>query len=702
MKRLFSTLIFSLLLFFGQPISAQVYNPWVLAKGQPDTRDLRKVTEALYAQAGARTDREKAEILWRFLLTDGRFVEPGMFYHIAGWAYEEPCGEVLDPLKLLNSYGFGLCYQDGPLLESLFEAGGFKDSRVWFVTGHTVAEVFFDGKYNMFDSDMLGYTTLGQGDPRKSPVASVHELELDSTIILGKMLAPNKADSTKVVYPWYPADVHARAMSGYAELFTSREDNWLYPYPRSPQGHSMDFTLRPGERLVRYFAPERDSLYYLPYKNKGGVWSEFPQEREEYKIRTGDGPKSQKDWRRWATGRIEYQPQLWNKDSYYPLSGAGFNENLKLPVSSMDSLTRLDSTSPATAVFEMPSPYVLIDAEFSLAANLATPEHRVTFETSTDGGRTWQYAGNISGPFHGPWQTRAGVLTVSDHGTRTAVSGLYCYLVRVRMSGPDPAQGVMIWDLRLTSLIQVNPRTLPALNPGVNELVYSPGPRLKKWTVPLALDRLAEFALKVDNLECVIENDNLIILPGAWKEGQAVFALAAPDSGELTEFQAGGRFLVLEHLAPEKTTAETRKTSYSSPSPSQAKASIAWSLSPDGPYTTIWEYNPAISWLDNKPEKRTLRWPEVDRRISGLPSGVKVVYLKYTLDGMALDDLRIALFTSPPARQSRLVITHVWAAGNSQSSQTMEITKPEKETSYKVDAGTGSKIENKAVIFYCP
>ena len=79
-----------------------------------------------------------------------------------------------------------------------------------------------------------------------------------------------------------------------------------------------------------------------------------------------------------------------------------------------------------------------------------------------------------------------------------------------------------------------------------------------------------------------------------------------------------------------------------------------------------------------------------------------MVYLKYTLDGMALDDLRIALFTSPPARQSRLVITHVWAAGNSQSSQTMEITKPEKETSYKINAGPGSKIENKAVIFYCP
>jgi hypothetical protein len=36
--------------------------------------------------------RVTAEAIWRFFLTDGRFVKPGMIYHIAGWAYEEPAG----------------------------------------------------------------------------------------------------------------------------------------------------------------------------------------------------------------------------------------------------------------------------------------------------------------------------------------------------------------------------------------------------------------------------------------------------------------------------------------------------------------------------------------------------------------------------------------------------------------------------------
>ena len=80
----------------------------LLKAGQPDTTNLKVLASDIYQQAHANTPREKAEAIWRFFLTDGRFVKPGFWYHIAGWAYEEPLGEVLDPIKLLNSYGFGL------------------------------------------------------------------------------------------------------------------------------------------------------------------------------------------------------------------------------------------------------------------------------------------------------------------------------------------------------------------------------------------------------------------------------------------------------------------------------------------------------------------------------------------------------------------------------------------------------------------
>ena len=204
----------------------------------------------------AHTPRERAEAIWRFFLTDGRFVKPGFWYHIAGWAYEEPTGEVLDPLKLLNSYGFGLCYHIAPVLEAVWKAGGFEDARVWFLTGHTVAEVYYDGAYHYYDSDMMGYNAVGRGSPKQLPVASVHQIEQDGNIILSKLKGPKEVDPAAVEAPWYPADVREAAIDGLAELFTTTSDNWLFPFERTPQGHSMSFELRPGERLIRYFQPE--------------------------------------------------------------------------------------------------------------------------------------------------------------------------------------------------------------------------------------------------------------------------------------------------------------------------------------------------------------------------------------------------------------------------------------------------------------
>src|SRR5689334_15300084 len=172
------------LLSFTSTCQAQVSSPKVLLRNQIDASSLRTLSEGICAQAKARTPREKAEAIWRFFLTDGRYVKPGFWYHIAGWAYEEPAGEVLDPIKLLNSYGFGLCYHIAPLLEAVFEAAGFQDARVWFLTGHTVTEVFYSGAYHYFDSDMMGYNPIGYGSAKRLPVASVRQLEQNSGILL--------------------------------------------------------------------------------------------------------------------------------------------------------------------------------------------------------------------------------------------------------------------------------------------------------------------------------------------------------------------------------------------------------------------------------------------------------------------------------------------------------------------------------------
>jgi hypothetical protein len=644
---------------FAIAAAAQVHSPKVLLKNQPDASDLGKLARGIYASAGAKTPREQAEAIWRFFLTDGRFVKPGFWYHIAGWAYEEPIGEVLDPLKLLNSYGFGLCYHIAPLLEAVWKAGGFDDARVWFLTGHTVAEVFYDGRYHYYDSDMMGYNTAGHGPVRELPVASVHQIEADGNIMLSKLKSPTQVDARLVEEPWYPADVREAAVGDLAKLFTTTGDNWLFPFERAPQGHSMDFELRLGERLVRYFQPEGDR-YYLPYKFTGQAWEEFPQEVAQYQIKTANGPRSQKDVRRWATGRLEY---------------------------------RLPMTGEATTVYEVRSPYVIIDAQFEFDAVLASALQTLTVATSTDDGRTWLTAGLLGGPHRGRWQVEPAVLTRSEHGRRTAISGSYGYLLKVTTDN-----GLELRGGTLLTRIQLNPRILPELAPGRNNLIYTAGAALGRHTVAIDTPAARNVAHTVLNARYVSANGQGFWIADAAGPADFIFRLRTPDAAPMAGFDAGGRFLDLsDGLAPDKFTAEVRRVA--AVPANHPAASIAWSKSPVGPFQTIWEYDPRLKWRDGVPIDRTLRWPEVDRRVE--VAGAHEIYVRYRIRDLALDHFRLATETKGPAGSSPLELTHIWREDGAVQKFTQRIPAGATELNYSIDIPAGAKVVNEAVIFEC-
>lgn len=635
-------------------LDAQVYSPKLLREGQADSTDLKKFAEVIYMNAGARNSREKAEAIWRFFLTDGRFVKPGFWYHVAGWTYEEPTGEVLDPIKLINSYGFGLCYHIAPLLEAVFEAGGFADARCWFLTGHTVAEVFYDGGYHYFDSDMMGYNVAGDGSFHGKPVASVRALEQDGNIILSKLQTPESVKPGEVDEPWYPADVRAKAMKDLAGLFTTAANNYLYPFTRYSPGHAMDFVLRPGETLTRFFAPEEPGLFYLPYKFDGKNWSEFPQELPEYHIRTADGPRSQKDDRLWATGRIEYSPRSLPKQ--------------------------------AVTVIEMPSPYVIIDARFSMRVNLPGASSQLHVETSTDGGETWQLAGELHGPFHDQWSTEPKVLVQSAHGRLTAVSGSYGYKIRLTVSN-NPEGGFT--ELHLLSRIQLNPRTLPQVEAGVNRFVYSVGPSIERLAVPVRLD-----SASMRDLELVNQNAQSFLRPQSGKAGEAVYVVEA-NGAALTGFDVGARFLDLTSgWAPDKLTAETRRLE---PGTNSGPASLSWSTAPEGPFRELWSFPERLQWRDGDTIDRVLRWPEVFRQVRDLPSGTRRVYVKLRSAGPALDSVRLAAHTAATPQMKAFAITQVWREGTVRRTHTEHARAGTEVHTFTVRAG--ANVRNEAVIF---
>ena len=559
---------------------------------------------------------------------------------------------MLDPIKLINSYGFGLCYHIAPLLEAMFKAGGFADARCWFLTGHTVAEVFYDGAYHYFDSDMMGYNTAGVGSVRGKPVSSVHDIERDPQIILGKLDGPKRVKPGTVDNPWYPADVEAGAIGDLAGLFSTTQDNRLYPETRYASGHSMDFVLRKGESLTRFFEPEEAGLFYLPYAWDGKSWTEFPQEVAEYHIRTADGPQSQKDDRRWATGRIDYAP---------PECG------------------------DLVETVAMPSPYVVIDARFVMQVDLDLGA-QLTAETSKDGGAHWHRAGELKGPFHGDWTVEPKELAKSEHGHLTAVSGTYGYLLRLTRSSKQ----ARVQNLHITSRVELNPRSLPAVVSGTNQFHFAASEAVERVAVAAPLGSAPAHDLKFAD-----EKGQGILYPSG-SAGYALYKLEAT-TGVLTGFDAGARFLDMpDGIAPNKLTAETRQSSVHT---TEGPASVSWSLSPDGPFRELWSYTRKVDWRDGQAIDRLLRWPEVFREVRELPPGTKCVFVKFATAGPALDNIRLAMYrkAAPPA--GRVELEQVWTENGVERRHIETLAATARNHDFAFAAGAG--VRNKSVTIRC-
>jgi hypothetical protein len=196
------------------------------------------------------------------------------------------------------------------------------------------------------------------------------------------------------------------------------------------------------------------------------------------------------------------------------------------------------SRVPGEAVFQVVSSYVIIDARFSLELDLPSNAETVQIETSTDGGKSWAEAGRVAGPYHKRWETTPRVEARSTHGALTAVSGRYEYLVKIK----TPATGTPLKQLTLVTRFEMNPRTLPALAAGTNELVYHAGAAQQCWPVPIEMERIEQFA-RVVNARYVAEQAQGFLAPQDSQPAEIVVELTAPGGRVLSGFDAGGRYL---------------------------------------------------------------------------------------------------------------------------------------------------------------
>jgi hypothetical protein len=183
-----------------------IQNVKVLGKEDLDLYDVSALVKG--ALGGTKTDREKAEAMWRLVQ---RYMYQSHPAHADARLH--------DPLVMFWNYGYGYCDDFAWNLASLWREVGL-NSRVWGLAGHVVSEVQYDGGWHMYDAHKdVAYTT--------------------GSVVLDVETLSRRPELVEAQTP------------GLGYLYATREDNVCLPNVAPPRVRTIDVSLRPGESWER-------------------------------------------------------------------------------------------------------------------------------------------------------------------------------------------------------------------------------------------------------------------------------------------------------------------------------------------------------------------------------------------------------------------------------------------------------------------
>jgi hypothetical protein len=372
---------------------------------------------------------------------------------------------VYDANRARFSYGYGLCGTVHAWNEPYWKALGMPARRRAF-PGHTNSEVFYDGSWHAFDTDMAGLLFRKDG-----VVAGYEDIIADPGLIMS-------VQPPLPHYPFaWPGDFEAMRI-GWKEI--AKGGDWFKLYNGGYAAHPGIVHLRAGETWTRWF--DRDhyggpSERRFWHNGKGGPerhWT-FVNMGEPFH----DGERANaRGYASYCNGDFVYTPALHNDSFLEGVTQA--SENLRAQSKS----PRLHSSDakPASVVFQHHSPYVIcgkpIDGANPMTGKAtdgfvinATLVGDVQCRISTDGGQTWTdvdfepaegSAGNGSSERLGVSTSRQTRIDATD-----LVKGHYGWLVALSWDGQA---GVDAITFQTTT--QVSQSIYPRLKPGGSDVTF--------------------------------------------------------------------------------------------------------------------------------------------------------------------------------------------------------------------------------------
>ena len=399
---------------------SDVVNPCLLVNGRRNWRTAADI--AAEATRGFKTDREKAMALWYFQVNHR--------FHACTWD-----GEVDDPVKALNVYGYTLCGDEAQVLADLARTAGLKTRRGYPV-GHCVTEIFFDGAYHLLDTDEAVFCLLRDNET----VAAEEQVVRDHDLM---------------------KRTHTYGILNGASRQTDEFSVSLYGYEGKREGehashirHKMDLTLRPGEWLEWRWDHVGKQYTAGVTMAPGQKW----MKDGEGDLLSGWGATA---YGNMCNGRMGYAPALRSPVATRGVAaqeGAAWDTNPAAPALHPAAVGR-----PAEVTWAIRSPYVVVGGKVTLTYRRA-PGGSLRLEVSPDG-QAWQSVWSAAEP--------AGeAAVVLDEHLSPPKKPHYQYLVRLNLAAGQAPADTGIAAIAFDTDVQMSALHLPELEVGTNRVTY--------------------------------------------------------------------------------------------------------------------------------------------------------------------------------------------------------------------------------------
>jgi hypothetical protein len=400
-------------------------NPRITVNGLYDWYDAKSLAAEITRDCV--TDEEKALAVWSWIRYRTYQLSP--FDHSA-----------LHPVRAMNGYGYGICGHVAAWMKCLWTAAGLK-ARVQELWGHTVSEAFYNGAWHMLDGNVKVFYL----DRDNRTIASLATLEHDKELV-ERAIHPRERE------PWFIGPDAPERNREFVRYLTSYKDNYE---ENSYDGeiakdYSMAMTLKPGEKLVRWWTPRLGK-----FEGRNGR----PVAPLQY-----------------ANGQLIWEPNLRSVDirPYLSIPGYG-NIATAAPAGKSPAIRVADLqdelyTRPSTFSIPIESPYPIVGARFSCTL-VKEGDSSLDSASIFFGDPRWA-TGDL---YEYRWSAGPQRVELDLDSKFMSSAAKYGYSIGFAIRGnatSEPATQTGVDAFRFETDLQVSPQSLPALSLGKNTIRF--------------------------------------------------------------------------------------------------------------------------------------------------------------------------------------------------------------------------------------